>query len=71
MDGQDVWMVQRGSRAGFLLETTQTIAVDSDTGWENLDRDSAIEACIERLIHLAHAACPERAEDLVRTERGP
>ena len=71
MDGQDIGMVQGGSRLGFLLETTQTISVVGETGWEDFDRDPAIEAGIERAVHLTHAARPERTEDLIRTERGP
>ena len=64
-------MVQGGSRLGFLFETTQTISIVGETGWEDFDRDPAIEAGIERAVDLTHAACPERTEDLIRTERGP
>ena len=71
MDGQDVRMVQGGSRLGFLLEAMQTISIVGDTGWEDFDRDSAIEAGIERAVYLTHAACTERTDDLIRTERGP
>ena len=71
MDGQDVGMVQGGSGLGFLLETTQTIAIVAEIGWEDLDRDRAIEASVARAVDLAHSACRERAEDLIRTERGP
>ena len=63
-------MVQGGSRLSLLLETTQTVRIVGEIGWEDLDRNRAIEAGIERAINLAHAACPERAEDLVGTERG-
>ena len=69
MDGQDIGMVQGRSRLGFLLETTQTISI-GEIGWEDLDRDPAIEAGIERAVDLTHAACPERTEDLIWTERG-
>ena len=71
MDGQDVGMVQGGSRLGFPLEATQAISIVGETGWEDFDRDPAIEAGIECAVHLTHAACPERTEDLIRTERGP
>ena len=64
-------MVQGGSRLGFLLEAMQTIAIVGETGWEDFDRDRAIEARITRAVHLTHAACPDRTEDLVRAERGP
>ena len=50
MDGEDIGMVQGGSRLGFLLEAMQTIAIVGETGWEDSDRDRAIEAGITRAV---------------------
>src|SRR5262245_61118942 len=35
---------------------------------EDFDRDRPLQTRVARLVHLAHAALPERREDLVRAE---
>ena len=37
---------------------------------KNLDGDDALEPCIQRAIHLAHAASSKRGLDLVGSEFG-
>ena len=69
VDGQDIGMVQCGRGLGFLLEATHAIGIVGETGWEDLDRDLTLEAGIQRAVHLTHAACPERTEDLIRAEQ--
>ena len=55
-------MIQRGDRAGFLLETRGVLAL------QPLDGDDAIQARVARLPHFAHAARAEGGEDLVGAE---
>ena len=52
-------MVQGGDGARFLLEPLAVRPV------QNLDGDDAIQPRVARLLHLAHAACTDRREDLV------
>ena len=61
-------MVQRREHLRFASKPRQTIRIESDVGWEQLERDLAIELRIAGAIHLAHAAGAEGTENLVRTE---
>ena len=70
VDRGDVRMVQRGQHFGFALEAGQALGIAGDRGRQHLDGDLALEARVDRSIHLAHAAGTERGDDLVRTEPG-
>jgi hypothetical protein len=64
----DVWMVQCGDRARFLLETTLAIGVSGERFREDLDRDVALEARIAAFPDLAHASGTDRRDNFIRTE---
>ena len=55
-------MIQRGHRAGFAFK-----ALREPRGGD-FDRDLAVEAGVERLIHLAHASRANGRKDFVRAE---
>ena len=55
MDARDVLVVQAGEELGFTLEASHPFRVGADGLWEDFDGDLAIEAGIDRPIHLAHA----------------
>ena len=68
--GADVRMIQRRDRARLAFEALAQLRVGRERGGENLDRDRPIEPRVAGLVDLAHAACPEGGEDLVRAEAG-
>jgi len=61
----DVRMIQRGDGACFTLESLSPSRIARKFLRKNLDGDNPIEACIPRLVHLAHAAGPDQLENLV------
>ena len=66
IDGEDVGMVERRGRAGFLLETTQSIRPAGDRrSRQDLQGDIAAQTLIARTIDFAHAASAEKRDDLV------
>ena len=48
VNGEDVRMIQRGDRAGFLLEATEAIGVGGERRGQDLDGDVAAEARVPR-----------------------
>jgi hypothetical protein len=56
------------ARVFASLEAGHALGVGGKGGGQQLDRDVAIERRVAGAIDLAHAACPERAEDLVDAE---
>ena len=71
VDLGDVRMVQRGEGFGFPLESRQAIRVRGERLRQDLERDVSIELGVARAVHLAHAAGPEGAENLVRAKARP
>ena len=67
----DVRVVETGDDARFTLEAFPRVRCLSERRREDLDSDGAIQPRVTRLIHLAHAACTERRDDLVRAEKRP
>jgi hypothetical protein len=61
-------VVQRRDGARFLFETAARVRVGGERTGQHLDRHGPIEAGITSAIDLAHAARPDRCDDLVRTE---
>jgi hypothetical protein len=61
-------MVQRGGRAGFLLEAAEAIGVGSERRGQDLDGDVAPEARVSRPIDLTHTPRANGGEDLVGAE---
>jgi hypothetical protein len=63
-------MIQRREHLGFALEPGKPFRVLRDRVRKHLDCHLAIELGVFGPIDLAHPACTERREDLLRTESG-
>ena len=70
VDGGDVRMIERGQCLCLALEAHQPISIRGERLGQDLDGDVAPQAAIPRTVDLAHAACPERRENLVRANAG-
>ena len=68
MNRGDVWMVQRGEKLRFALETRDALRVVDESVGQDLDRDVTTELRVARAVDLAHAARTERADDFIRAE---
>ncbi len=64
-DADDVGVVQPGRRAGLVAEPAQVLLAVAELLVHHLERDVAAERFAHRLIHHAHAALAEIAEDPV------
>jgi hypothetical protein len=71
VEGADVRVVQRGDALRLAIEPRLELGIVGQPSRQDLDGDGALEPRVAGLVDLAHAACPERADDLVRTESGP
>ena len=69
-DREDVRMIERGGRAGFLLESLQAFRIAGHASGQHLDRHVAPEPRISRAIHLAHPAGAKRGQNFIRPEAG-
>ena len=65
MNGDDVRMIEGGSRLGFLLKASQPIRVRSEFCGQQLERDLAFQTSVFRQINLTHPARPQQREDVV------
>ena len=63
--GADVGVVEGRQQLRLALEAREALGIGDERRGQDLDRDVAIELGVARTIHLAHSACPERAEDFV------
>ena len=68
VEGADVRMLERGDGPRFALEPLTEIGVGGERRGQDFDGDEAIEPDVARLVDLAHAAGPQRAQDFIRTE---
>ncbi len=68
VDGQDVRVIQRGGRAGLLLEARAGLAIAGDVGGKDLDGDLPAEPGVASEVDLPHSSGAERGADLVGTE---
>jgi Berberine and berberine like len=68
VDLTNVWMVQRGNRASFLVKPVQAIRVVGKRPRQHLDGDVASEPGVARPVHFAHAAGADLGGDLIRAE---
>jgi hypothetical protein len=68
VDRDDIRVVEGGGGAGFLDEAGTARSVREPVGRENLDGDVAAEPRVAGAIDLAHSACADGRDDLVRTE---
>ena len=68
VDRPDVRMIQRGERAGLLLETSESVGILREEVGQYLDRDRTLELRVVRAIDLAHSARAEPGLDPKRTQ---
>src|SRR5581483_8886652 len=64
INGDDVWMIQRGRRARFLFETMQALVVSGEGLRQQLPSDLTTEPSILRQIDFAHATAADERNDL-------
>ena len=67
VDAADVRMIEGGEQLRFAPEPGDAIGIAREDIGEQLDRHVAIEPGIAAAIDLAHAAGPDRRDDLVRS----
>jgi hypothetical protein len=65
-----VWVVQAGNDLCFALKPLSARGIRRKFWRKNLDSDCALQASVASAIHLAHAAGPERRQNLIRPEFG-
>jgi hypothetical protein len=64
----DVRMIQGCEDLRFALEAREAIGVMTECFGQDFECDIAIEPRVARAIDLAHSACSEQTENLVRAE---
>src|SRR5512132_2847589 len=64
-------MIQRRKGASLALEARSPILVVQENPRYDLDRDFSSEACVARLVDLAHAARSEGGQNFVRAVADP
>ena len=69
VDDRDMWMLERRCRAGFLYEALPALGIGDELRGQNLQRDLAAEASVERAIHDTHPAAADLFDDFVVRER--
>ena len=68
VNGNDVWVVERGRGTSFRLKARQGFGLRMMLQRNRLDCDFTAEACVAGAINLAHTASPESLKDFVRAE---
>jgi hypothetical protein len=68
VDGENIRMVERSGRTGFLLEAMETFRIGGERRWQDFDRHVAPEARVARAVDFAHAAASKRGDDLISAE---
>ena len=68
IERDDIRVVEAGHGARLVLESRQAFGVRGHVGGQHLERDVTTEAAVARTVHLAHAACAERGDDLIAAE---
>ena len=70
VDGENVWVVERGSRLGLLNESTHAFPgwIGDDVGRQNFECDFAIEFGVVGEINLTHATRAELGANFVSTD---
>ena len=68
VERQDVRMRDRRDRLRLALEPLARFFVGGQAVGEDLERDVAADAVVVGPIDLAHAACPDRLDDVVRAD---
>ena len=67
-DRGDVRVVELGQELCFALESGETLFVLGECGWQDFDRDLALEARVRGAVDLAHPSFAELGGDLVGAE---
>lgn len=67
VNGADVWVAERPSRAGFLLEAANPLGVAGTLARDDLEGDVTVQPVVAASIDLSHAARADGCEDLVGT----
>jgi hypothetical protein len=62
-------MIERGGGAGFVFEAVELLVVEHCRERQHLQRDAAAEGDLLRLVHDAHAAAANFAEDTEIAQR--
>ena len=68
VDRRDVRMVERREHLRLALEARQPLGVGDERLGQHLERHLALEPGVAGAPDLAHAACAEGGEDLVRSQ---
>jgi hypothetical protein len=61
-------MIQAGDGLGFLLEALFADRITRKLFRQDFERNDAIQPRVSCSIHLSHAACAERRDNLIWTE---
>jgi hypothetical protein len=68
VDLGDVGMIEGREYVCLAFEASQAIRMSREQIRQDLEGNVAMQLRIARPVNFAHAACPERADDLIRTE---
>ncbi len=68
VDLRNVWMVERREHLGLALEAGEPVGVLRERGWQDLQRDIAMETGVAGAIDLAHSARADWDDDFIRAE---
>ena len=68
VDGQDVRMIERRRGPRFLQKPGQPLRVGAELASQHFQRDLPAEHRVGGAIHLAHAAAPEQAMNLIAAD---
>src|SRR5262245_49539910 len=70
IDRGNAGMVQGREKPCLTVEPGEAFGIVDKRRWQDLDRDISAELVVTSAIDLAHAPCPKRRDDSVRTELG-
>src|SRR5450755_4444334 len=65
VNGADIRVIQRGSRLGLALKTSQGLRVAGDLVRQEFHSDKTVQARVFRLVHDAHATAAQLLADPV------
>src|SRR5262249_20980267 len=71
VNGEDVWMIERGCGASFLLEAADSFPILSETRQQQLERHWTVELRVARQVNHSHPARSDPALDAVAPNRLP
>ena len=64
VDMNDIRVIQRGCRLGFLHESPPPVRVAQRLRQQYLQRHIPVQVAVARLVHRAHSALPQAVHDL-------